>query len=242
MARYFVIVIGSFELPCYAEFIRMRKLQLEKYNIPHLFLFDGYIPDSYILGPNDRYYDKEEQPWPIMNQLNTQPNSLVPHMILKFLKGIKEFDETKYDYIVRVNLSTFVDFPKFDKFLEKLPRKYFAGGDLKSFSMTDWKINPYDNVEFITGTCMIFSSDVITFFKAFPLTSYILYEQNDDVVLSFISKLYVNNITHIHVFIIEDINTPTYDEMIIYRIKHPNRDDDINRWKILLNMCDNIYC
>jgi hypothetical protein len=240
MVRYFVIVIGSFELPCYAEFVRMRKLQLEKYNIPHLFLFDGDMPDTYKLGPNDRYYDKELPPWPVMNKINSRPNPLVPHMILKFLKGIKEFDETKYDHIVRLNLSTFVDFPKFDILLQKLPKKYFAGGCLQSFRMTDWKINPHDSVEFITGTCMIFSSDVITFFKAFPLSSYILYEQNDDVVLSFISKLYVNTLTHVNTCIVEHLNTPSPVGHIIYRIKHQNRNDDIIRWKMLLKLCDDI--
>ena len=240
MSRIFICIIGSFELPCYVDMIRMRKLQLKKYKIPHIFLFDGSIPNTYILDPNDRWYEKEVPPWPVENELNTRTNALNPHMILKFLKGVREFDETQYDYIIRVNLSTFINFPKLQKMLDVSKRHHYAGGHCMKFRISDWRPNSYDEFEFISGACMIFSSDVITFFKSFPFTSYILYEHNDDIVLSYLAKLYVNTFNHINMVFLEGgIN---YDsiENVIYRIKHINRDDDIYVWKKLLKSCDDL--
>jgi hypothetical protein len=244
MVRIFVVIIGSFELPCYRDFIRMRKLQLEKYNIPHLFLFDGEIPDDYILDPQDRVYLKEEPPWPVMNELNTRHGALNPHMVLKFLKGIREIDDTQYDYILRINLSTFINFPKLINILEIYPKQYFTAGHVMKFQIPDWRPNPHDDLEFIAGTCMVFSSDVVGFFKSIPLKSYILYEHNDDVVLSFLAKLYVNTFVPLHVVFLENyslVNTINVNTGSIYRIKCQDRNYDIKIWKELLKLCDTIH-
>ncbi len=107
----FIFVVASFGEPVYYHMIKMRKLQLEKYNIPHRFLFDGPCPSDYSPDENDIFYEKLQEPFPI--DFTVPYKAINPHMIIKFLKAIKDtsFDPNKYKFILRLNLSTFINFP-----------------------------------------------------------------------------------------------------------------------------------
>lgn len=107
----FIFVIGSFGEPVYYHMIKMRKLQFAKYNIPHLFLLDGPCPSDYTPDSTDIFFEKDQEPFPV--NFTVPYRSINPHMIIKFLKTIKEetFDPNKYKFILRINLSTFINFP-----------------------------------------------------------------------------------------------------------------------------------
>jgi hypothetical protein len=241
MTTIFVIVIGSFELPCYYEFIRMRKAQLNRYAIPHMFVFDAPIPVDYTPDSNDFFFEKSPGPYPVSNSKNSQPSAMCPHMTIKFLRTLQTLEEKKYDFVVRCNLSTYIHFPRLVDYLGAISTRPFAGGYLMKFPIPDWSINPHDSIQFISGTCMVFSSDIITFFKSIPIHSYILYEHEDDVVLSFLAKFISNTFHSIPVLLLENDRYPDQNELnthMIFRIKHyADRIHDVEKWKFL----DSLY-
>lgn len=237
---FFVCVIGSFELPVYQDLIALRKAQLKSLGIPYMFIFDDTTPPEYPFDPRtDVCIPKTQPPYPVSNELNSRPNALNPHMVLKFLKALQRLDETQYDYILRVNLSTFIHFDILSKFLATTPRVKFAGGYTMSFPITNWRLNPVDPIEFISGTCMVFSKDVISMLKTIEYDYYVLYEHNDDVVLSYLVKLYTQNLYHLPMVFLENDRLPSNHEIntnAIFRVKHyADRGRDIDLWKYLLS-------
>jgi hypothetical protein len=228
--RIFIFVIGSFEQPCYSDMLKMRKLQFEKHGIPHRILLDGQIPTEYILGPNDRWYEKDPAyPSADMN----------PHMIRKFLKSLKEIDETQYDFIIRLNASTYVNMEELSKFLSIQPPSMFGGGHVlrQQHRQIETSI-----IQILSGTCMIFSHDVITYLKTLPLDAPIFEKSYDDVVLSYLVKDKVAKFTHINlVFHTGDNLKPIQKKpAILYRVRHNDRENDIFIWKQLLKRFEDI--
>ena len=119
--KIFVFVIASLENPYYLEMVKLRKFQLKKYFIDYIYLFDDRKDSFYTPEENRDLFFKK----PI------ESNHLNPHMILKFLKGIALIDENKYDFILRVNLSTFINFPLLYSKLNDLPEKKLFAGHVK---------------------------------------------------------------------------------------------------------------
>lgn len=228
--RIFIFVIGSFEQPCYRDFLNMRRLQLEKYGIPHRILLDGQIPSDYTLGPNDYWVEK-------ISNYNT--SAMNPHMILKFLKGLREIDETQYDFIIRLNASTYVNIEELLKFLKDRPRTMFASGHMlrQQHRQIEQSI-----IQIISGTCMIFSKDVVGYLKSLPLDLPIFEKSYDDVILSYLIKDKVTMFKHIElVFHTGDKMTQVRkNSAILYRVRHTNRENDIIIWKQLLKLYDGI--
>jgi hypothetical protein len=239
--KLFIFVIGSFEQPCYKTLLEMRKKQLEKYGIPYLILLDGVLPKRYILGEREKYIEKD-------NSFDTK--QMNPHMIQKFLKGLMEFDETNYDYILRVNISTFLNIPLLLNLLEKQPRIKFAGGSLliqryhfphEHILLERFPENRKGSFEMISGTCMIFSKDVINYLKTLPIESKLYESAFDDVILSFLVKEYCNVFTNIPMtFHVGNRVIGIKYGFPLYRVKHYDRKNDIIVWKNLLERIDGI--
>ena len=237
--RIFVIVIGSFELPVYQSFIALRKAQLVKLGIPHMFIYDDMTPPEYPFDPQtDVCIPKAKPPYPVMNELNSRPNALNPHMVLKFLKSLQRIDETQYDYILRVNLSTFIHFEALITILKIQPRTKYVGGHMMTFPIADWRLNPVEPTKFISGTCMIFSKDVISMLKTIEYDYYVLYEHNDDLVISYLTNVYTNHLSHVPMVFLENDRRPSREEIhqnALFRVKHySDRLYDIDIWKYLL--------
>ena len=228
----FIFVIASFGDTIYDELIRMRKLQFKKYNIPHMFLYDTVPPENTILDESDIVFQRPS----LTHTVNVHPE-LNPHMTMKFIDGLHRIDERKYKYVVRVNVSTFIDFQELLTMLSKdmYPIK-FAAGYLMCIDIPDWSIDHTDPYEFISGTCMIFSSDVIEFLKTMKLDDPLYYTHNDDVIISYLVKKYCNSLAHIN------MSWSDEDKCCLYRIKNDyDRSDDIKKWSSLLNSIDSIY-
>jgi hypothetical protein len=115
----FIFVIASFGDPVYYDMIKMRKLQLQKYGISNMFVFDGPFPNDYTPDQNDVCYTPPQEPFPV--DFTVPYRSINPHMIIKFLKAIKTVDLSKYKFIARINLSTFVNFPLLLNKLQQTP-------------------------------------------------------------------------------------------------------------------------
>ena len=237
----FVIVIASFEQPVYLEMIKYRKLQLNQYKVPYLFVYDTEPPFGFVCDEHDIILKKSCVPY----YIDVIHPELNPHMILKFLKAV-HFITISYDYLVRVNLSTFVNFPSLLNMLSYSPKTKFAAGFNICISLPDWCLakNPKDEIDFISGTFMLFSKDVIDYFKSIPCDSEphpLVYTHNDDVILSYFAKEYGVRIQHIPMFV-TNINEQIDLSYLIYRIRHKTEREvnDIGVWKKLLRAFDTI--
>jgi hypothetical protein len=235
--RIFIFVIGSFENPYYEQMLKMRKEYLEKYGIPYLILLDGDIPKSYKLGEKDRWYEKDKE---------FDPKRMNPHMIQKFLKGLKEINEKEYDYIIRVNISTFMNIPLLLSILEKEKRTKYAGGslllqkynlDINNPVVQRFPLYLKNVFEMISGTCMIFSNDVIEYLKTLPLFLPFYEHSYDDVILSFLVKEYTDSFVNIPMtFHVGNRVIRCKEGFPLYRIRHTDRSYDILVWKELIRI------
>lgn len=237
MVNIFVIVIASFDNPYFIDFIKIRKLQFKAQNIPHCFVFEGDCPGTYERDIHDIFVPK------VKSKFNTK-NEQYLNMTLKFLKTLQLVDEQQYDYIVRVNISTYLNMNLLSKKLESEPRTNYIGGNTLEFPLSDWSIQPTGNVKFVSGTCMIFSKDIIYKLKQIHYDNPDLETHTDDVVLSYLAKKEGANITH-HKMNVIKWNMPTKEELsrdYIYRCKHFSSDpemrrDDVLKWIFLLHNC-----
>uniref|UniRef100_A0A6C0KCF2 Glycosyltransferase n=1 Tax=viral metagenome TaxID=1070528 RepID=A0A6C0KCF2_9ZZZZ len=234
----FVIIIASFDKPVYFDFIKFRKLQLKQYNIPHLFVYDTEPPEDFVCDSNDFIFKRSE---PNLN-VNTIHPEYNPHMIVKFLRALHVIPST-YDYVVRVNLSTFINFPLLCNTLRNSPRVKYAGGHNICVCLPDWcfSLRPTDVIDFMSGTFMVFSKDVIEYFKTLPFDSLMYHTHNDDVIISHLTKKNGILITHIDMCYSND-SSPIDSSYIIYRVRHENDREikDTTTWKKLLGIIDYI--
>jgi hypothetical protein len=233
--KVFIFVIASFGDPVYKELILLRKLQLSKYKIPHYFLFDEL--SDYTMDQNDIYIKKEN----IESKAIVNPN-MNPFMIQRFLKGIKLIDEYSYDYIIRVNISTFINIPVLLKELE--PRNKFVLGHIMYQNLSEWDEYCHNKLVLFAGTCIVMSNDVITYLKSIDINNLVLHKHNDDTVLSHLINQYIEKYSKLNIHYLE--NNICCDESLLnnyslFRIKNTfDRNYDILHWKYLLEKIDNI--
>lgn len=237
--RVFIYVIASFGDPVYIELIKLRKLQLSKYNIPHYFLFDEDMPVDYTMDKNDIYLKKED----IMSHADVNPH-MNPFMIQRFLKGLQLIDETSYDYIIRVNISTFINIDALLNELEEKPRSQFAMAHIIYQRLSDWKEYSTKDLRLFSGTCLIISKDVASYLKTINIYSDILHKHNDDTVISHILNQYIKEYSNIDLCFLETnicCDEPSLKKFFMFRIKNNmDRNYDILHWIFLLRQIDNI--
>jgi hypothetical protein len=234
----FIFIVASFEEKAYKYFIKMRKLQLAKYNIPHKFLFDGPCPDDYTPDENDVFYNKPQPPFPIPVEKIPYPE-INPHMIIKFMKAIKdpEFNPSQYKYILRINLSTFINFPKLFELLPTLPTSNCCAAHSAMIDASDWSEYRGRLLRLVSGTAQIFTPDFIKWFSdTVHFANTDIYQHNDDVVISHFVALKGLQVVPL---------TLSYDRndtsSVLIRLKSPeNRFYDVASWAYLLKAIDDI--
>lgn len=174
----------------------------------------------------------------------------IPHVFIKndsnlynmfgtFINFLKQNNDLiNYDYIVRINSSTFLNIELFEQYLNTFPTTncyagYF-GGIINNIEL------PKKNTDFISGTCITFSKDVI---HKLTQTVQINYNKEDDLVIFD----YMNNFNISRTFVPMywcDNNIMPNDETMLniiknfplVRIKNLNKYLDINIWKNILNL------
>lgn len=230
--KIFVFVVASFEHPTALEFIKMRKALFLKYTIPNMFLYDGQKPEDFVSDVNDVFYEK---PIPSPTQFNPALN---PHMILKFMKAIRTIDLSKYSFIVRINLTTYINFPKLFEYLNTLLTEKTVAAHTMSFLLPDSECYQTVPIQLLSGTCMIFTTDFVSYLQGYDLEHKTIYMYNDDVVLSHLAKEFQCTFKNIDMYLWEyggpSENLKNY---ILIRCKD-NHDKmrDIEKWRYLSNM------
>jgi hypothetical protein len=242
--KVFFFVIAGFETHHYREQIKYRKLQFKKYNIPHCFIFDTDPPETYTPNENDLFLEKLE-PIPELHE-KTENNHLNPFIVQKFIRAIKRIDFSAYDYIVRTNISTFVNIPLLLRQIQSFPKHKIAAAhrfrlDLEVFNYNN-KNNPFT---LFSGTCIVMSKDIVEELKKLHDHSTTFYVHNDDVTLTY----HIDRLARIKLNLplwwcdANDIPCPE-DVMSSYpviRIKHyTNPEVDIRQWKRCLKYVDSI--
>jgi hypothetical protein len=236
--KLFVFVIASFNHPIYIEMIRLRKLQLQKHNIDYCFVFDDDPPIEYQFDDNDIFFKKDK----CSNISGVNPH-MNPYMIIKFLKAIQTIDESNYDVIIRLNISTYINFEKLIDNLKNKPKSFVMAYTILQYLDDFLSIYKYKPLTLLSGTCIIMTPDIITFLKSIEFTSEVLSLHNDDTVLShLIQTKYTQNIHHLNMQFLEEPNQHVdIDNFIAFRIKCNDRNNDIQYWKLLTRI-NNIEC
>jgi len=256
-SNIFVFVVASFNDPVYLEFIKLRKQIFKRYGIPHMFVYDitSNDYDQNILKNHDLYesetdyFVEKEIVQPPLSMPSIANPHLNPHMVIKFLKAIRLIDVSKYQFILRVNLSTYINFPLLLNYLNKedAPTSPFIIGPRLKIKLPDSSYPLYRSTvnEFISGTCMIFSPDIIKYLQDYDLTNTTeLYIHNDDIVLSHIVKQ-MNNSVLINIPMVNwcKFKKRSVDllKSILVRCKDNNdRNQDTKKWKYLMKYVDRI--
>jgi hypothetical protein len=239
----FIFIIASFNIPQYLEFIKMRKIQLKKYNIPHCFLFDDLPPENYVFDENDLYIPKQ-----IIENNTASHSHMNPYMILRFLKGIQDFDTSNYDYILRVNISTYLNIPKLFEFLKDKEKEKTCMAHLIYQKLPEWDIYNTTELTLFSGTCIIMTKDVIEYLKRIAYNDPVLSKLNDDTVLSNLINKYVKHTHSVPTIFFEhedkicvNIFYDNVKDYCLARIKNEyDRNIDVFCWKYLLKLNDNI--
>lgn len=178
----------------------------------------------------------------------------VPGILEKTIKAFHYFasDINDYDYIVRSDISTIIDFDllniKLNNYSEKL---IYAGGLIEKLNWFDYDggiVNKkYFGINFAQGTCIIFTPNIVKYI--INNKNIIDYSIVDDVSLAILLK---NNI-NIEPFSICDYNEyycipdiknnytllssmiNSYN-IIVYRNKNNDRNIDVSQMDMIVNM------
>jgi hypothetical protein len=214
-----ILIISSNNLEVYDE---MKKIS-QKY----LTLFNNKIKFFYL-----EYRKQENDIEEIDNTLYFNgEESIIPSIYKKTIKGLEYINKYDYKFIMRTNLSSFLNINNILKFIDLLPKNNCGGGYL-CFN------------DFVSGTGIFMSKDVANILVNNIDNS----EIHDDVL---ISRIMTNhNITLFNIntynYNIEYLCNNNYndnininDNILYYRIRNDeNRNIDIKYFNFLLN---NIY-
>ena len=166
--------------------------------------------------------------------------SYIPGILEKTLKAFDIFKYYDYDYIVRSNISTIINYKELFKHL-KMENFDYGGPQYYTFTtidlqagMTKEKNDIYKDHHFITGICVIFSKKTIKLLTD-NMEDVLLYELIDDVAIG----VYLHDKKLIRKKLgdnkFSDDNSLYKPGYIVYRNKSQNRDIDIANMKILTN-------
>jgi hypothetical protein len=218
MDKVFVIVMGSFDLPIYTEMIKIRINQFRKRNINFHFLINGDVPTTIDLAKNEytnqAYVDYKKDSMSLIWIVKSFQK------VLQDLYG--NIESEKYDYVLLVNASTFINFDAFVILLnDYLPKKeLFAGRHL----------NYEGTKSFVSGVATILSKDVA---KAYAYETDIdlskLFHAEDVAISHLLMDRYmITDIFDFFSWIIEFSSVPTMEELnkrinnhyVFYRVKN----------------------
>jgi hypothetical protein len=229
-----LIIISSFE-PLYLACNEITRKQCKQYNLPVFFLFNGELPNNYVLKNDERLLAHTDK-------------SCKPYMFLKFKNMLKEiYDNINPDYILRCNSTTFINFKRLFSLIITLPKeKLIAGPYCCFYGQKDINV-------FCQGTNIIFSNDVA---KRLAYDSNEnnpkIFEFDDDAAIDFLVRDYVQkHDLSFYTLRIENFSViPKLYDIIIkpnhlfFRVKNnvPNRFEiDYEIWKILHYLFDVIH-
>jgi hypothetical protein len=182
----------------------------------------------------------------------------VPGILDKTIKTFEYFINNidEYAYIVRSDISTIINFDLLsNKLSSYFNKSIYTGGLLEKLNWYDYQggiiNNKYFGTNFIQGTCIIFTPNIIKFI--INNKNLLDYSIVDDVALAILLK----NYTNIEPFSICDYNeyymTPNINDdinllkhiinnnnIIVYRNKNKDRNIDVSQMNMIVNILNNI--
>jgi len=238
MASVHVFAVSSMDHDIYRNIQDRRRPLLDRYQIPYTVLLNGTdSPTSSTFHPL------------MMDEILYPVDHHQPTMTMKFLSAVKQLFrsypdfESVPDYIVRINATVYIYFPKMLEMLSETPK-------------TRVLIGPAYGDAFVCGMLMIFSKDVLYNILQDPrIIDKTFMNRPDDVVLSDLSRPYAEWISILDEFVYpEPDKTTTPDGLYrlnviqpfenkkwYFRIRdtdHPDRHMDIQNWNLLLDYFD----
>ena len=227
------------------EYIDMYKLTNKYYkkykNVDTLYYHFGDLNNF-----NNSYkYDKDNNILIIKGKENYLPGIL--DKTIKAFKYVEELEKIKgynYDYIVRSNISTIIDFDKLNDKLIRKPIDY--GGGIKLVISKGWRDGPsgidndrYEGVQYASGTSIIISRNLLD--KILKNSNLIDYTVIDDVSIGdFIKK----NFPHHQLHSYEDYFLQTNENIIgsdisnyiFFRNRNNDRKTDLKIMKYIIDL------
>jgi hypothetical protein len=154
--------------------------------------------------------------------------SYLPGILEKTIKAFKYFEKEEYDYVIRTNISSIINFKNLSFVLKEYPINY--GGKLECLQWIDEKggiiDTTYWGTTYAQGICIILSSSTYHYL----LNTELNYNVIDDVSIGLALKnVYFINITNY-------VHNGNYSEYtIIYRNKtDSNRNKDVEHMKVII--------
>lgn len=158
-------VVLTHDTPLYNQFDSFKRKYLESRNTDHYFVYNGTDTSKHNLTNRTiNYFSNESHP------------AGVPMMFRKFIEVIKSGLLNEYDFVIRANSSTFVNIDIIKEILQTKTTKLYMG---------KCEIND-PSPDFVSGTCTIFSADVLKLLAENSNT--VSHYREDDVVIGQIMK------------------------------------------------------
>ena len=219
MAKILNLILYSTDIPEYVQMKEILSKHLKRSKIEHYFYY-------YNSNQTEEFMLKDD-----MLSIKGKEND-IPGILEKTLKSFEYFQNKEYDYIVRSDISTVVNFKELGGYLYSNPIDY--GGPLLCNNKLDKSSIKSEN--YVSSTCIILSKKVVKTLidnKAEVLN----YEIADDVSIGM--YLHNNNITSFKISIdstdgyILNSDRPIKGK-IAYKNKCSSRQDDVNRMNVLV--------
>ncbi len=150
-------VVLTYDDPLYNHFDRIKRNYLSSKNEDFYFVYNGLDDTKHNLSEKQYNYKTD-----IYN------SSGIPVMFDKFIDIVKSGLLDEYDFVIRVNSSTFINVDKLREELSTKNTQVYMG-----FFYPDW--------QFVSGACTIFSQDVLK--KLVSYSNSISTCREDDVVI-----------------------------------------------------------
>lgn len=162
-------------------------------------------------------------------------DTYVPGILDKTIKAFKYFENYNFDYIVRSNISSIINFN-----LVNFDDIEYGGGNYMILNWYDQKsgINDdkYMNIPFFQGTFIIFNKKI--FNKIMNNIHFIDMNIIDDVAFGVLIQNYIKNITLKTIpgfTIIYNVNDLDFNTITCYRNKSEDRNNDIKNMEFIVN-------
>lgn len=150
-------LVLTYDSPLYNHFDAIKRKYLEKHDEEFLFVYNGIDTNRHdIANRSYNYYSNIIHP------------SGIPVMYDKFVDVIKSGVLDGYDFVIRVNSSTFINIPQIRSCLQNKTENVYMG-----FFYPNWN--------FVSGACSIYSKDVLQ--KISHSSHSVDKQREDDVVL-----------------------------------------------------------
>jgi hypothetical protein len=169
----------------------------------------------------------------------------IPGILDKTVKAFQYIENHyNFDYVIRSNISTIVDFDLLTKYLQNTHIEY--GGGLKNILGADEKHPDLENLVYASGTSIILSRTCLKEFL--NKKQYIRTDLIDDVSIGLLMRDHLPHVKQYYIpenrfIFIPDVNgvrskiidTITNKSYIFYRNRQPDRKTDVNQMEIIVD-------